>query len=352
MHYDSECNHIRKNNKVRQRIIRIADESVESELSKMRGGDLKFASVAGLNDVWILINLGDASREENLVKTIQEILGKYYKPLARAEIKTHCLNPEGPRTDSKDFAAFPQKASQNPVVRVKEAIPDREKKIEAIVSTITTRMAEFNSLYRGGPGLYFYRRILDLRKKHTKIMAFLSDNYCLEILYATLISWDMNSRGAKLKYYEDFKDSVILCLPEFEAIESITETSYISKPKQIIELLGKAYLKLELMETRGRLVSNSKCLHFLFPSLFIPIDKTNTLDYLYGNDYESPKRFLDIIEFSFEIMQKPVDFDRYLDNTWNQNVPKIIDNAILLLNGRSLISNRGKLSNTIIRVLE
>lgn len=351
-HFDTSCDQIRKKNKMHQRLIQIDATSVESELNKMRRKDLKFASSAGLNDVWIRISLGDISAEDNLVKTIQEILGKYYKPLARAEIKTHCPDPVGPRIDSEERTGLTSELSKHRVIVGKKGIPNREKKIESILNIITSGIEKFSSLYRRGPSLYFYKRILDLRKKHPKINTFLTDNYCLEILYATLISWDMNSRGAKLKYYDDFKDSVILCLPEFEEIESITETSSIAEPKQIIELLGRAYPKLALMETRGRIVSNSKCLHFLFPLLFIPIDKTNTLDYLYGNDYESPKRFLDIIEFFFEIMQKPVDFDRYQDDTWNQNLPKIIDNAIILLNERSLISNKGKLSNTIIRVLE
>jgi hypothetical protein len=335
-HYNPDCAQIRKKNKLGQRIIQIDSESVESGLNKLGRGDLKFASVAGLNDVWIHINLGDVSSEKNLVKTIQEILGKSYKRLAHAEIKTHCPNPAGPRTDSQDRTGSPLKASQHPLIGSKERIRNREKKIEAIVSTITSRIAEFNSLYRSGPSLYFYRQIIELRKKHPKIADFLSDNYRLEILYATLVSWDMNNRGAKLMYFDDFKSALILRLPELGAIENALEMFNPVLGTEMLGLLKSAFLGMELMETSRRLVSNSKCLHFLFPSLCMPMDGTNTLRYLFGNTYESVNRYLDIIRLSFDVMRQPVQFDRYLDDRWNQSVPKLIDNAIILLSGRSI----------------
>ena len=215
-------------------------------------------------------------------------------------------------------------------------IPDRENKIKAIINTITSQIADINSRYRSGPSLYFYRRILALRRNCPKISTFLCIDYNLEILYAVLVSWDMNSRSAKMKYFDDFKSVLISCYPELEKIENELETFDVAQGDEILELLKNAFLKLELMETSGRLVSNSKCLHFLFPSLCMPMDGTNTLHYLYGNTNESPKRYLDIIRFSFEVMQQSLQFDKYLDDRWNQSVPKLIDNAIILLQGRSL----------------
>lgn len=336
IHFDPGCTQIQKKGKRGQRIIFIDNESIESWLNRLEQGDLKFGSVSMLNDAWIQIDLDDLSKEENLVRTIQETLGKSYKPIARAKIKTHCIILEGDPTNMKDRTRSTLQSLQHPEIGGKEAIPNSEQKIEAIIGTIISRIAEFNSLYRSGPSLYFYKRINELRRRQVKIADFLSDNYSLEMLYATLVSWDMDSRGAKLKYFDAFRDSVKLCLPEFEAIENALKRSGQEASSDMLGLLKKTFLRMELMETAGRLVSNSKCLHFLFPSLCMPMDGTNTLQYLFGNTYESVDRYLHIVRFSFDVMRKPIQFDEYLDNNWNQSVPKLIDNAIIVLRGISI----------------
>jgi len=336
VHKDASCNRIRARDKAKQRVIHIDRSNVDTELSKLAVRNLKFASVAELNDIWIHINLEDISSEESLIRTIQEIIGKSYKRLARAKIVTHCAYPGDLKPDSEDCAHSFTKPFHYLVIRSKAAISSRQEKIEAIIETITSRIANFNSLYRGGPSLYFYKRIVELRKKHTRILDFFSDNYNFEVLYATLVYWDMNSRGAKLKYFDDFKSVLRSCLPQFEAIESAMQSFSPTQSHYIIELLRRTYEGMTLMETSGRLVSNSKCLHFLFPSLCIPMDRTNTLKFLFGNTNESINRYLEAIQFSFDIMRMDIQFEKYLDNQWNQTVPKLIDNAIILLSGKSL----------------
>ena len=336
VHNDPGCNRIQVMNKVDQRMIHIDSSNVESELKKLSNKELKFASNPDFNDVWIHINLTETSLEEKVVKTIHEILGRFYKPLARAEIEKHCKDPAHPPMARPRYDIPQAEEPKRSVREHRGMIPDRENKIQTIINTITSRIADINLRYRSGPSFYFYRRILALRRNCPKISTFLSNNYNLEILYAVLVSWDMNSRNAKMKYFDDFKSALISCYAELEKIENELETFEVAQGNEILELLKKAFLKLELMETSGRLVSNSKCLHFLFPSLCIPMDRTNTLRYLYGNTNESPKRYLDITRLSFEIMKQPVQFDKYLDDRWNQSVPKLIDNAIILLHGRSL----------------
>jgi hypothetical protein len=68
----------------------------------------------------------------------------------------------------------------------------------------------------------------------------------------------------------------------------------------------------------------------------MPMDRNNTLWYFYGNTGESPNKYVEIIELSFEIMSMPEKWDTYLDNNWNTTVPKMIDNAIILLVGKSI----------------
>lgn len=336
VHKNPICKLIQLRRKENQRVLHIDNNTVEAELKKISNRELIFSSEPPLNDVWIHIDLGQVVAEDSLASQIKELIGRHYGRLNRARIKTHCLAPDHPI--SKDILrnnvdyAMPTMLSR----LSKEAIPFRQKKIEAIINTITSRISEFNDRYRKGPSLYFYKRVLERREWHPRVGEFLNDNYSLEILYATLVAWDMNSRRARLKYFDDFKKGLLLSLTELESIENATINFDLNESEEILDFIKKAYEKLELMETKGRLVSNSKCLHFLFPKVCMPMDKTNTLQYLYGNSNETINRYLDVIQFSFEIMRHPIPFEKCLDNNWNQTIPKIIDNAIILLQGKSL----------------
>lgn len=214
-------------------------------------------------------------------------------------------------------------------------IKNRSHKIEHIVTTIQTRISEINERYRSGPDLYFYKRIYELRNNSNSIDSFLRNNYNIEMLYATLVSWDMNSRGAKMKYFDEFKANILSSLKQLSELESLERSNYLNSSKSI-SVLRSAYDNLSLMKSGGKLVSNSKLLHFLFPKSYMPMDRQNTLDYFYGNTGESWNKYAEIIEVSFEIMSMPEDWASYIDNNWNVSPPKIIDNAIILLVGKSV----------------
>ena len=214
-------------------------------------------------------------------------------------------------------------------------IENREDKIKEIVTTIKTRISGINKFYRKGPSLYFYRRLIFLRSNSSDVESFIKDDYCLEVLYATLVSWDMNTRGAKMKYFDDFKANILSCLNRFKEIERLGKDANVEIIK-LKPILMKTYKELNVMETKAKLVSNSKVLHFLFPDLLMPMDRKNTLTYFYGNDSESVNKYIEIIIFSFEVMKKPENWNKFLDNGWNTTIPKMIDNAIILLVGKSL----------------
>jgi hypothetical protein len=333
IHAGPHCSQIQKRDKKNQRIILIDRSNLEGWLARFEKNEIRFAPVAGVNDIWIKIDLGEQRLEEDLVKTIREKLGRIYRPIARASIQAHCMNPGDTAIDVASH--FKSPVGFQPT-RSDDSIRNRSAKIDAIINTITSRSVEFNRLYRGGPSLYFYKRTMALRRQRAKISAFISDDYNLEILYATLVSWDMNSRGAKLKYFDAFQGSILSCLPAYEAIEEKEKDFRPDSAADMLLLLKEVFVRMKLMETAGKLVSNAKCLHFLFPSLFMPMDRTNTLQYLFGNTNESEDRYLAAMRLSFEVMQAPVRYEDYLDDGWNQTIPKMIDNAIILLQGKSL----------------
>ena len=108
------------------------------------------------------------------------------------------------------------------------------------------------------------------------------------------------------------------------------------RSSKIPSLLQVLYDRMDLMLSNEKMVANSKVLHYLFPNVLIPIDRTNTILYLYGKDGTSRKRYLEAINFSFDVMESNLCWGNYLDEKWNSTIPKLIDNAIILIEGRSL----------------
>ena len=208
-------------------------------------------------------------------------------------------------------------------------IPNQEIKQNQILTVIRNHISEINQRYRNGPELYFYRRLQNLRNEALTLEQFITSQYNLEILYATLVAWDMNSRAAKMKYFDEFKTNLLEASNELYSLENLFLNNNYDFT-ELSSLLRAVYIKLHLMTTSKRLVSNSKVLHFLFPNILIPIDKKNTLMYLYESKYESIDRYLEIIKFSLGIISLPENWQNYLDNKWNFSIPKIIDNAIIL----------------------
>jgi hypothetical protein len=210
-------------------------------------------------------------------------------------------------------------------------IRNRPGKMTQLTHIIENNIAQINAVYGGGPSLYFYRRIGELRAQHPCVSSFLSCGTCMETLYATLVSWNMNSRAAKMKDYPDFKGNLQASMVAFQAVEAASAEFAWGAPNAVIEALSDLYDMLALMRTGGRLVSNSKCLHFVFPSLCPPMDRTNTLLKLYGDTSESRDKFLEVVSFACEILAAVQEPRQYLDNQWNTCEMKLVDNAIVLL---------------------
>jgi len=217
---------------------------------------------------------------------------------------------------------------------MKKEIP--EQKSTEIKKVIAHRIKDFAALYRSGPDLYFYKRVMQMNGQSQDLDEFIDNEYNLELLYATLVAWDMNSRGAKLKYFDDFKDSILsnrhhlkmLWKKKLEEIEDI---------EAIIEVLGAMYDNLHLMKGQGRLVSNSKLLHFVCPELLMPMDRSNTLVYFYKHTNESKDKYLNIIRWTYAMVKdQSIDWITYLDEEWNTTIPKILDNAVILKNNKSV----------------
>lgn len=201
-----------------------------------------------------------------------------------------------------------------------------EDKVNFLVRNIPSLIKNFD--YRKGPDLYFYRKVIN-KRRGSPLEKLFSEDYFIELLYATLVAWDMNARGAKMKYFDEFKESVLKNRKAFEELESLKITQIKEEGfPEVKEKIKELYDDLHVMQTSKRLVSNSKIMHFILPDLIMPMDGKHTLVFFSGNTNETTGKFLDIIECSWKVA-RGIDLNKFLDGEWNLSAPKVIDNAII-----------------------
>jgi hypothetical protein len=184
------------------------------------------------------------------------------------------------------------------------------------------------------PGQFLYNLLLEKRRK----IDIFSDEY-LELVYTTLIAWNMNGRGAKLSEIDKFKKTI---RENKKIIKSLEKYKLINlKEKELVlEKLKILFFNLDLTETKSKIVTFSKTLHFILPELIVPIDRKYTLDFFYNNkqiptDKNKKKNcekqfkiFEELFEKFIEI-SKVYNLNKYLDKIWHVTPTKVIDNAII-----------------------
>jgi hypothetical protein len=182
------------------------------------------------------------------------------------------------------------------------------------------------------PGWYLYRILMqekDLEHKFT-------DQF-VELVYVTLASWNMNSRGAKLAGWDLFKSSIYNFREPFLRL-SPCRLEKITKSELDGILNGQIremFFRMQLVDSgKPHLVTYSKAFHFYLPDLFVPIDRKYTLTYFYGNGFvpttleQQFKRFCELQQ-EFRRFANCVPLSHAVDDSWNGSIPKVIDNMII-----------------------
>jgi len=211
-------------------------------------------------------------------------------------------------------------------------IRNRDRKIREIVETIKNDLSGAK-LFGVGYRLRLYRRLLGTRAQYPSVEQFLMRDAHIRLLRDTLEAWGMDTRGARMKSFDEFKPSVASCIGELNHLEESGQSHQFSAPFR--RDLRATYENLDVMLSMAKLVANAKLLHFLFPELLMPMDRKHTLSYFYGyTSHQSLWKYLEIVELSFEIMGLSENWSAYLDDQWNTTVPKLIDNAVVVLERR------------------
>ncbi len=175
------------------------------------------------------------------------------------------------------------------------------------------------------PKLYLYRMLIEFPGGYLS-------NAHIELVYTTLISWNIGSHKEKLIEYKNFHKK-LLGLKEFfqhlrrKRIELLSDVEFIEVFKDIKE----SYASLKFSTGKMSLIKFTQVLHFLLPDLIMPVDIEYTLKFFYGNSRINYKiqyeDFLDIHKI-LHFVAAEYELKNYLNNSWNKNIPKIFDNAI------------------------
>jgi len=137
-----------------------------------------------------------------------------------------------------------------------------------------------------------------------------------------------------MKDYSDFKSNLQGNAAGFTTVAAAAASFTWANRAPVIQSFSTLFDTLELMKTNEKVVSNSKCMHFVFPDLCVPVDNS-TFEKLYGTNSKDKDRFLEVLDFSYDILAGIQNPQQYLDPPqnlkWNTCVTKLVDNAIILL---------------------
>lgn len=188
------------------------------------------------------------------------------------------------------------------------------------------------------PSIYLYQKIFEKQSKvNYQIEKLISDREFLELIYVTLVSWNMNMRGAKMVDMDTFIESIqgrrknISQLNDKE-LHLLSENEF----ERVLKLAKPLFMGLKVMKSKSKIVGVSKTLHFLLPRLFPPMDRKYTMNFFYGhnnyfNDGNRESDSFSILLREFYKIIKKLDLNsKDVNNVlWNTSVPKLVDNAII-----------------------
>jgi hypothetical protein len=90
LHGDPGCRTVDQHLKQEQRLLVVTLDTLASVVQHVCAPAFRFAAQAGVNDLRLDIDLGDAAFEEAFARYLLLRLGARYTPFQRAPVKWHC----------------------------------------------------------------------------------------------------------------------------------------------------------------------------------------------------------------------------------------------------------------------
>ncbi|MGN0729660.1 hypothetical protein [Treponema sp.] len=193
-------------------------------------------------------------------------------------------------------------------------------------SNIPPTLKKVEEKYRPhSAGKYLYKCILNYERKNK-----FSEDF-MELLYATLDAWGMNSRGAGLKEFKEFCTLVQNQKENLLKLESYDIRNF-NECKSSLETV---FVNMQLSKSNAQLVTISKTLHFLLPKLIVPVDRNYTLKF-YRGQTNIPKKIENQfalfaeIHTDFSNFASKIDLSQYVaEDSYCCNITKILDSLVI-----------------------
>lgn len=221
---------------------------------------------------------------------------------------------------------------------MKEKECEMKKKVKGILKKMDEFHENFEKEHKfSGPSLHFHLRALGLKGKIT-------ESEKIELIYSMLSSWGMHrmgKTGARMKDFETFKNSVESVKKEINELKKMNISSLMKEGDKGWEKLEKVFMKIDVMESKPILVSNSKVLAHLLPHLVAPIDREYTLKMINRKSVPQNKEgqwelFKEIhLKFYYPIVRdakfikKANKWVRSDKHKWDTSLLKVVDNLVI-----------------------
>ena len=232
-----------------------------------------------------------------------------------------------------------------------------DRRIEDLCDHFASYVTLTNNTYRfDSPARHFHIRAIGRLASAKSVDEVLNDELFYDYLYATLVSWGMTGRGAKLVGFTEFSDSIknsrhdIVELSGYSLGQLAEMGDADSKVyfNELVRLICQIFPKVSISATESKLVANSKALHHILPNLIPPVDRNYTLRFFYDNKRVKRgdaciSQFLDVLSYFEQIyivVGEEVE-ELVQTHSFNSSVTKVIDNAIIGYCRRNLLGPKG-----------
>ncbi len=189
---------------------------------------------------------------------------------------------------------------------------------------------------------YLYNLVLKKHKDYELKQLLDSDEFYI-LLYATLDSWGMNSRGAKLIELDLFIKNIKQNKNLFLELEKYNLSNIdVDELNQLLDTkIALLYKNTKIINSRQTnlfvkdpLVVNSKLFHFILPKLFVPMDRKYTMSYFYRTVNTNYMRFKEVMRFNLKFLTDYNKNNDLLDKFQNKfryelYPSKLFDNVII-----------------------
>ncbi|RPI16511.1 MAG: hypothetical protein EHM58_11735 [Ignavibacteriae bacterium] len=207
-----------------------------------------------------------------------------------------------------------------------------QKKINNLIKNFDKYCNITHNYYRTNrDSSFFYKQILKYHQK-SKLKELLKNNQFLYLIYVTLITWDVDSRGASIVSYNTFSESIKKNEPNIIRLSKYKFFNIDLDNNDFWKIIENVFREINIVDAtqERKVVGISKALHFLLPHLVMPIDNRYTKKFCGHYNKDNFDKFKCTYEDFIYIRDKLKEkYGNGLINNKEIPFPKLIDDAII-----------------------